>query len=262
MDDKMIKNKAQITIFIIVGIILVSLVVLFFLFREGGISESRRTAEVNPNSFLDSCMEDKIKETTKILYSQGGYITNPLNITFKFSDENEYSDISYLCYNQNYYFQCINQEPLLIQHLKREVHDYIYDDVRNCFDDLTMNLEKQGYVVDARYDGFEVELVEKKIVVNIDGELTLTKSEETLKKKDFEIIVPTKFYDLAIVVQEIVSQEAEYGNFDELGFMIIYPEFKIIKFKTGDSKIYRVKDKKTQEEFKFAIRTSVIPPRL
>ena len=254
-------HKAQITIFIIVGIVLVSLIALFFFFRDGGLPDIGGTGDVNPDSFLDSCMEEKIKETIGILSAQGGHIKSQLYLDFKFSDENLPTNISYLCYNHNYYLPCINQEPMLIQHLKEEIYNYISEDVENCFDDLTASLENQGYVVDARYSGFEVELMEKKLVVNVDGELTLTKSGETSKKKGFKIIVPTKFYDLAVVVQEIVSQEARFCNFEHLGFMLFYPKFNIDKFRTGDGTIiYTIEHRDSKEKFRFAVRGCVIPP--
>ena len=257
------KNKAQITIFVIAGILIISTIALFFLFRSEVAPKIGGKSEINPNGFLGSCIEDKIKQAIGIISSQGGYIKNPLNKTFKFEGEKAFTDISYLCYNQNYYFPCVNQEPMLIQHLKKEIKDYIRDDVEKCFDDLTSSLEKQGYVVDAKYKGFEIRLMEKKVVVEINGELILTKSGETTKQENFKIIIPSRIYDLAIVAQEIVSQEARFCNFDYLGFMAFYPKFNINKFKTGDSTtIYTIEHKNSKEKFRFAIRGCVIPPGL
>jgi len=258
------KKRGQVTIFIIIAIVIISAIALFFLFRSGieipGIGIGKETS---PSSFLESCIEDKIKETTEIISSQGGYINNPLNKTFKFTEEDSPLDISYLCYTQNYYIPCINQEPMLIQHLKDEIKNYISDDVGDCFDGLTSSLDKQGYSVDVKYRGFEVELMEKKVVIEIDAELTLTKSGETTKQEDFKIIVPSRFYDLAIVVQEIVSQEAEFCNFEYLGYMLLYPQWDIDKFRTSDSIIiYTVEHKDSKEKFRFSIRGCVIRPGL
>ena len=249
-------KRSQVTIFIIVGIVIIGIVALFFLFRSGivipGIGEK---PEKNPNIFLESCIEDKVKEAVELISSQGGYISNPLHKTFKFTEEETYGNISYLCYTQNYYVPCINQEPMLIQHLKNEVHNYISDDVRNCFDDLASSLERQNYVVDATYRDFEIELTEKKVIIEIDAELTLTKTGETSKREDFKIIIPSRFYDLALVVQEIVSQEARFCNFEYLGYMLFYPQWDINKFRTSDSIIiYTVEHKDSKEKFRFAIR--------
>jgi hypothetical protein len=43
--------------------------------------------------------------------------------------------------------------------------------------------------------------------------------------------------------------------------MMLYPEFEIEKFRTGESTtIYTIKQRKTGERFRFAIRSCVIPP--
>ena len=254
-------RKGQVTIFIIVGILFITAIMLFFFLREDLLPGTGGKPEENPGGFLETCLEDRLIEGTKLISSQGGYIENPLNRTFRFNDENDFTDISYLCYNQNYYRPCINQEPMLIQHLKAEVKKYVLDDVRNCFDNLVSSLDKKGYVVDATYNGFEVELMSKKVVINIDGKIVLTKSGETTKQENLEIIIPSRFYDLAVVVQEIVSQEARFCHFEYLGFMLFYPQFNIDKFRAGDGTIiYTVQHKDSKEEFKFAIRGCVIPP--
>ena len=255
------KRKAQVTIFIIAGILIFTAVVFFFLFRQGVIPGIGEKPEENPGGFLEICIEDKLIEGVELISSQGGYLKNPLNRTFKFSDEKDFTDISYLCYNQNYYLPCINQEPMLIQHLKAEVKEYVLDDVKKCFDNLVLSLDRRGYVVDATYNGFEIEFATKKIIIDINGKIILTKSGETAKQENLQIIIPSRFYDLAVVVQEIVSQEARFCNFEHLGFMLFYPKFNIEKFRTGDGIIiYTVQHKDTQEEFKFAVRSCVIPP--
>lgn len=249
------------SVFIIVGIIIVAAISLFFLLDGTLTPSTGGSSEISPNSYMESCLEDKIMEATELISAQGGYVENPLNFTFKFEDEEDYKGISYLCYNQNYYNPCIVQEPMLIQHLKDEVYNYIQEDVRNCFDDLTSSLESKGFTIDARYRDFEVELISKKVVLNIDAEITATKTDEIKEINDLKTFTSTEFYDLALVVQEIVSQEAEYCNFNHLGYMLLYPEFKIDKFETGDTEtIYTVKYKKTEERFRFAIRSCVIPP--
>jgi len=253
------KKKGQLTIFIIIGIILIAVIVLFFIFRGTikipGIGGGKETSS---QSFLESCLEDAIKEGTETLALQGGYLEPTIYKNFKFKGE-EARDISYLCYTPNYYIPCVNQEPLLIKHLKNELYDYIADDVRSCFDSLTSSLDKQGYSVNSNYRGFDIELNDNKIIVDIDAELDLTRAGETTKQTDFEIDIASKFYDLALVVQEIVNQEAEYCNFEYLGYMAFYPQWYIEKTGASDSTIiYTVENKKSKERFRFAIRGCAI----
>ena len=254
-------RKAQVTIFIIISVLLIASVILFFFLRGDILPGTREKPEENPGGFLENCIEDKLIEGTKLISSQGGYVSPTFYKRFKFSNENDFTNISYLCYNQNYYLPCINQEPMLIQHLKAEVKTYILDDVKTCFNNLVSSLDDEGYLVDATYNGFEVEFATKKIIINIDGKIILTKSGETTSQENLEMILPSKFYDLTVVAQEIISQEARFCNFELLGFMLLYPEFGIDKFRTSDSIIiYTIKHTDSEEKFRFAIRGCVIPP--
>jgi hypothetical protein len=75
-----------------------------------------------------------------------------------------------------------------------------------------------------------------------------------------KIIYSSNFYDLALVAQEIVSQEARFCNFEHLGYMLLYPDFEIDKFRTGDSDtIYTLTHRESGERFRFAVRGCVIP---
>jgi len=276
MDNKMKKRetnilwlclkskRAQVTIFIIMGVLIISIAVLFFIFKSGVIPYGGGGREINPDSFLKSCMEEKIKETIKTISIQGGNMNPVFYKRFKFTDEDVFVNISYLCYNQNYYLPCINQEPMLIQHLKDEIKNEIQTEIENCFTELGKSLDEQGYTVDAVYNGFEVKLLPKKIVIEIAGELTLTKAEEPLRYENFTITLTSRLYDLTAVTYYIISQEAKpcgvVPNFDALDFMSLHPEFSIDMVLASDSvKIYIIKHQDDENKFIFALRGCVIP---
>lgn len=254
-------KRGQMAIFIILGVAFVSLIALYFISTGKTKIFLGEKTETNPDAFLRACIEDKVRESINILLSQGGYISNPLNKTFKFDEDDGFKDISYLCYTQNNYLPCVNQKPLLIQHLKKEIKNYISDDLEGCFNSLKTSLEKKNFDVEMKYNGFDVELMPERLAIQTDSELTLTKTEETSKKENFRLIFPTKFYELAEVVQEIVAQEGEYCNFEYVGYMLLHPEFEIEKFSAGDLiMIYTVKHRESKEKFRFAVKSCVIPP--
>ncbi|VVB82136.1 Uncharacterised protein [uncultured archaeon] len=258
-----INKKGQVTIFIIIAVIMVGTIVTFFVLRSGVVPQIGGQQEKSPSSFLQTCLENKIAETTKLISSQGGYLSNSLNKTFKFTGATSYVGISYLCYTNGYYVPCINQQPMLISHLKKEVKDHISKDVKNCFDALGTSLTQQGYTVDSKYSGFDVELTDGRIKVPIDGKITLSKTGETSNYDNLNVSFQSKFYDTAIVVQEIVSQEARFCNFEYLGFMLLYPQWEIHKLFTSDStRIYTVKNIGSADTFNFAVRGCVTRPGL
>jgi len=257
------KRRGQITIFIIVAIMIIVLVAIFLMFRKdiaipGG---GGGTAEKNPSSYLETCLEDSVKETIDIISLQGGSLEPELYKSFRFEGENE-RKITYLCYNQNYYLPCVNQEPLLIKHLEDEIKSNIEGDVRSCFDSLTSSLDKQGYTVEVKgYRNFDLTLMPKKVKININAEIVLTKSGKRETQNNFEAYVPTQLYGLANVAQEIVNQQGRFCSFNELGYMLTYPDWSINEFMTGDSTIiYSLENRKINEKFRFAVRGCVIPP--
>lgn len=251
-------KKAQISIFIIIGILFVLLiaVLLFFRYRESVPVVYDKISE-DPRVFLQSCLEDKIKENVNIIASHGGYFEEKdLSLDF------EGSKIAYLCYTHNYYVRCINQESVLIQHLRREIENSINEDVDACFNEMEREFESDGYQVSLGGGfGLDVDLISRRVVLDIDRDVSVVRSESSSDYDEFEISVSSRFYDLAVVVGEIVSQEARFCNFEKGGFMLLYPEFEIDKFRTGEGTIvYTVEHKKSGEEFKFAVRGCVIPP--
>jgi len=254
-------KRAQVTMFIIIGILIVITIVLFLYLQKEREPETGGKSESNIASVFESCLEDNVKETVKIISEQGGYLNNTLNITFRFKDTGKILDISYLCYTSKEFIPCTNQEPMLMDHLEEEIGTGISAQVKTCFDDVAKSVGKQGDIVEAKYNGFDVDIVPGKIIVNVDGEITSTKSGETTKQTEIRGMFSSRLYEITRVVQEITNKEASYCKFDFSKFMISYPEFEIGKAMTRNSTaIYTINHNKGVEEFNFAIRSCSIPP--
>ncbi|HJZ18784.1 MAG TPA: hypothetical protein VJ208_01650 [Candidatus Nanoarchaeia archaeon] len=252
-------KKGQITVFIIVGIILVSSVILFFVFRSDLILQIPGGKGTSTNAFLSSCLEDDARASVNSILKNGGYVESPFYASFKFDKEIE--KISYLCYNQEDYLPCVNQQPALLSRIEDEIKKSLKDKVENCFSDMTRSFEDEGYEVSSDYNGFEVILEPKKILIRTDSDATLTKAEESSRQENFEITILTRLYELTNVAQEIVNKETTNCDFAYRGYELFYPQFEIEKIQTEDSSdIYKIKHEDTGEEFRFAVRGCVIPP--
>lgn len=250
------------TIFIIAAILIVGIIASFFMFKKM-IPEIGQRKEVNPNLFLKTCIEDKVEEAIDLVSIKGGYINPPLYKKFRFSDEVSFHNISYLCYNRNYREPCINQQPMLIKHIKDEIKNYIKEDMILCFDNLVLSLEKQNYVVEPIYRGIDVELFPGRVTINLDSELDLSFGDESSNFKGFSLSISSRLYELANLAQEIVSQESKYCYFEWIGYMLLYPEVKIDKFRVEDgTNIYTLDYKETKERFRFAVKGCTSPPGL
>jgi hypothetical protein len=260
-------TRGQTTIFIIIAVVIVAIILLFFLLREDVGPDIPTKPEEVPESFLDACLKEPIYDAIELIGEQGGY-TNPVKSEvnyvpgFKYPGEEEYENIAYLCYRRGYYLPCQNTEGALFQHVEQEIRDHIEDDVDDCFHQLEQSLIKQGYTVESRYreKDFEVVLKEDSVVVEINAELTLTKSGETSREKGFKAIAPSKILGLTRIVQETMSQQAEHCEFRKQGYELTYPTkegipgWDIYEVKTPDSDtIYTIEHEETKERFRFAV---------
>ncbi len=259
------RKKGQIAVFIVIAIAVIGGIGLIMVLKKEASIRTSGSPETNPEVFITSCLEDRVRESVNLILEHGGSI-NPeegVHFEFQFSDKEEPVNVSYLCYTKNYYIKCINQKPVLIGHIKNEIKSYLStpsDSVDECINQLVLSLKKEGYSVEADYNGFEIEMAEGKVYVNINAEVNIEKTNFSATKKGFKVAFPTRLYDIAKVAQEISSQEARYCYFENLGYMLTYPDFKIKKIVAKDSnRIYVVEYKDTKEKMRFAIRSCAIP---
>lgn len=246
------KNKsAQITIFIILGLIIVVSIVIIFLFFKP--PELKIVDENNPQAFIESCTREAVEEAIDLLSKRGGDINPYGYISYK--GEN----IAYLCYNEEFYKSCINQKPLLVEHIENEITNHITPIVAECFFDLKSKLEKR-YSIEESEIKVKTKLQSGHVSVKIDKNFKMIRKNEVRDFNEFRINSFHPIYEFARISMEIVNQEITFCNFDELGFNIVHPEYDVKKFITGDSDIiYNIKDIATGEEFTFAVKSCTLP---
>ncbi|MBI3622815.1 hypothetical protein HY212_01905 [Candidatus Pacearchaeota archaeon] len=259
-------NRGQVTIFIIAGIALIAIILLLLLLRSGSKPGTGGSPETNAETFLQTCLQDSVSEAVNVIEKQGGYANPQFYLDFKFTNEPAPVKIAYLCYTDNYNEHCVDQEPMLFQHVKEEIKNYISQDVENCFSGqsgLTSSLSKEGYVVEVRHKigDFNLDISRNQISVKINGELVLTKSGETKKEKDFNVKVSSGLYDILMFpVQEILRKKTSSLScyFDSAGYGLLYDEFNIQPTTLGNgTEIYTIEYKKTKEMFRFAVRSCI-----
>jgi len=256
------KKRGQVTVFIIIGVILVGAAMFFLITKSKIPIFSKGGGEVNANAFLESCLEQPVRNSLNLIMLQGGSAKPKFYKRFKFGDENYYN-ISYLCYQQNFYIPCINQEPVLSEHIKKEIKNYIKEDVNNCFDELESNLKKDWSSVDIQRGDYNINFNSKNLIITFNSEIKLSNKKTSIELNNLKVLIPTKIQSIILVVDEILNQESKYCNFNKLGYMLTYPEWEIGKFETEspeEAKIYSVKNIKTGEKFRFAVRSCALPP--
>ena len=250
------ERKAQVTVFIIIGVVLVAAVIIFFmLYRQGGGISAPSITE--PQQYIEKCTRDVASDAIEIMLPQGGFIEPK---TFKLYNNNK---VAYLCYNHFYYQRCIMQVPLYIQHLESEITNYITPKVETCFQNLKSDLEKKNYNIGLGEMNITTTLLKDTVKIKIDRILDMSRNEEKRRFDSYKTTFNSPLYNLASVAHEIANQEAKYCYFDYIGYMVLYPKFSIDRKSVGQglstSRIYTVEDRYSGKKLWIAVRSCAIP---
>lgn len=247
-------KRGQITIFIIIGIIIVVLAILLFLFFPQ-IKTTLGFSDLNPSEFIQDCIEEEISDNVLMLSAQGGSL-NPEHYILYNNEK-----IEYLCYTNEYYKTCVMQQPMLKEHIESELADSIKIETNDCFNAMKENFEKRGYSVNLKQGAAEVELLPNRISVNFNNALTLAKNEQTEKYDSINVVLNNNLYELISITNSILNWEARYGDSETTTYMNYYHDLKVEKKKQSDgTTIYILTDRNNQNKFQFASRSLAWPP--
>jgi len=250
-------KKGQVTVFIIIGVILLAGIIIYFLIaqRTGIIIPKPTISE--PETYIEKCARDAASDSIDIMLPQGGWITPKHYMTYK------NDTVQFLCYTNLYYKTCTNQEPMYIEHLEKEITTAITDKVDRCFNELKSGLTDEGYSVDMGSMNMSTYLSTGIVRINIERKFSMTRNQETRNFDKFKAVFNSPLYKLGVVALEVANQEAKYCNFEYVGFMLLYPEFSIDKKFTGSgtnvTKFYFIKDVYSGKQLNIAIRSCAFP---
>ncbi len=245
-------KRGQVTIFIILAIVIVVMGVLVYMFWPQ-IKTTIGLAPSNPQTFIQTCIEEDLQNSVEQISLQGGSIEPEFYYLYQ---DNKFE---YLCYTSENYKTCDVKRPLLINHIESEIEENIKENTKKCFEDLKASYEKQGYDVVMKQGPFEAQLLPGSVVAEFKTELVLSKeSSETYKS--FKVVLNNNLYELASIAKSIVDFESIYGDAETTSYMDYYPEMKIEKKKQSDgTTIYIITERETKNKFQFASRSLAWP---
>ena len=243
------KKRGQVTIFIIIAILIVAVVALFLMIPKLSQGIGIKKAE-NPEIFIQTCLEDSIKDNADIIASQGGTL-EPEHY-YLYQD----NKLDYLVYTNEYYTLGNVQIPFMEQHVENEIKKSIEEDVDFCFNSL-----KDKYNGRVVKGDVKVDLLPGKIITTINNSFTFTKGEDTERRENFRVVVNNNLYELTSIAQNIGEWESNYGEADTEYYMGLYHNLKVEKHPQSDETyVYIITDKNTGDKFQFASRSLAFAP--
>ena len=251
------KERGQVTIFIILGVALVAgAAVLFAVFSNKAPSLGGQPGPQNMNAYLSTCLQSDVQQGVEALSLEGGSINNSLSTTFQFSNTTPVLNISYLCYTAAFNSTPCNPPYLLYPFFENNLHDYLSKDVSGCFDSLVSTLKSQGYQVASNYNGFEVYIMPNRIYLNISADVTTNKS-STQRYDSFQAQVPSEVYNMLSLTNDLINQESMCNL--TVSYIFNYPNYQILWYGSSDqSNIFHIVNRQTQEQFNFAVRSCAV----
>jgi hypothetical protein len=247
-ENSIIKSKkGQVTLFIIIAILLV-VVILGALFLYGE-KESYKPKEVGPEQFIKNCAKSVVEDKIQVLLDNGSRLNPTHFVTYKGQIYN------YLCYQADYYSSCYNLYPDLEGVTEKELEESTKTEVENCFRAITEEYQDRGFTVRADGKEYGIDILPGNIKLTIRFDFEISDGETSLSFDNFDTRIASPFYDLIKVAREIVNAESRFCYFEYGGYMLLYPQFDIKRISYDTSRLYWIKDRRSGNEFKFAVRS-------
>jgi len=246
-------KKAQVTIFIIIGVIIVAgaiLVVSFFPQIRNALTGQEQT----PQNYIQTCVKKGLEEAVEKVSLQGGSM-NP-----EYYSLHSGVKVQYLCYTNENYKMCNLQKPGFKKLVETEIRDEIDEEVTNCFNAMVDSYRRKGYVPELTDGEKEVEILPDGISSRFGYKLTLTKGEDTQEHDSFVVMINSNLYQFVGIADGIAKLESEFGDVEPTWYMEFYPYLRVYRQgKSDGTKIYIIEHKDTNEKFMFSIRSLVFP---
>ncbi|MGD9276445.1 MAG: hypothetical protein PVJ67_04690 [Candidatus Pacearchaeota archaeon] len=201
-------KKAQVTVFIIIGIVLVSLVAGYFLFKDK-LFTSQIPASIEPvyTKFL-SCLEEEVNVGIDVLGTHAGYIDLP-----DFETGSSYmpfgSQLNFLGNPIPYWYYVSGnniekeQVPTKLE-MQKDLADFIEEKVRGCEFD---SFYEEGFEISQGAPSAKVTIKGGSVEVDLNMNLEISKNEDSSIIKNHNVIINSELGNLYSSALEVYEKE-------------------------------------------------------
>lgn len=245
-------RRGQATLFIILGIVLVVLVVLYFVGVQQKIippllkSSSPASQMADIDSHIGDCLQSIGGQYVTQIGAQGGYLA-PATGTYRLYND---TSVSYLCWNESGKAVCTNR-LLTRSHMEEELRQAISDGLQTCINvyDYSSNAEvAQGW-------DLTVAIQRDKVNLDLYYPVSITKGSDTASQDTFFESIDAPLGELYDVSQDVVNGHASIGDFDQLVYMLSkLSRYTIYKYKPYPDALYQLQLREGTYVFQFAIQ--------
>lgn len=193
------KKRGQVTIFIIIGILIVAGVVLFFILKEDSSEGEIEPIEVNPEiepvySYVDSCLDSSSKEVVYAVGTGGGY--------YDIEEEKSTEDLGVT-------YHLIDSRNIMLseKEIEKEISENIEIKTENCSSDLDSKFS--DYQVRQKNMSVETTIKQEEILIEADYPLLIKKGESVYEVRKFRKKIPVRLGEIHEAVDEFIEEEVD-----------------------------------------------------
>jgi len=235
------EKKGQVTIFILIALLLVSAVIVYFIW----VSPTSSVGRTERPGF-EGCVADALGQEIQELGKKGGYVTPGFSYMYRGEK------IPYLCFTNEYYRTCVVQEPFLKQRFEKSLQETIKPSLDTCYQNSLNELSGQGYDVKAGALNYSVVLDLGKARVDIAAPTSVG----TRKLSRFKAELDSPMYEMVMIATSIIQSEAKYGDASTDPYRLLYPDYIVDKLKQGEgTTLYVIESKIYGDTLQFASKS-------
>jgi len=248
------KKRAQVTLFIILGIVILVAIVFFVFLRTKLISPA--ISKLRPprvEEYVDNCIKEAGQQGLILLGKQGGDV-NPGLYTWYKGDK-----VTYICYTEDYTF-CVNRRPGLKLHIERELLNFVKSQLTSCMENEPF--EEQGYSITQGEMNVETTIGDYNTKVDVDFPITIQKGDFVFKKDKFSAVFDVPLGKLTEIASALVNEEMSNPRgmvFWDLYIVKSRGRIEVERDTIENAEIYILKLRDNPYKFKFALQAWVRP---
>lgn len=247
-------KRAQLTLFVIIAIIIVSVIILFFLLSKSPFISINPLE--NPRGYFQECMDEPIESSIDSINLD--IISKNLTPTLRYNGE----EIFYLCYAEGNNELCETTIAPLTNFIRENLHNSLKTKVDSCFELLGSSLKEYNY--NSESTNFEVQILPGDILFSINKKISFEIKDQKQAYETFDISKSYDLFEMLIISNEILNQEvncnckSEFCNADIIKLNEENKKYTIIReLVEFDKKIYIIMEPGNDLEFKFGVRNCV-----
>jgi hypothetical protein len=193
-------KRGQVTIFVLLGILLLFLVSFFFAFIAWDNVQPKTKAQVAASALIKQCVEDVAQQGIRILSAKGGYYEIPSHfVIYTYED----------AFIQSYYPYYYKDNNLFVPDsavLKEQFSLYLTANLRPCYGNTSFPFEYIGS------DTAEVTFLDDSIEIKYDPQTKLIEQNVQTTLDEVTVSIPSTYYQAYLVASAIAVEQNTDDN--------------------------------------------------